>query len=102
MLKPGAVCLTVAFLDEAMLVPVVETFVFLGRDLFADGDGRYYFEPAEAHFSPRSRKQGSRRATGLLAPTAHGLSNIYDVAAACEVLKRCAARRKQTGSARRK
>ena len=48
-LKPGTTYFAVQFLDEDMLVPVLEPFIYLGKNLRLDDQELYYFQRYESY-----------------------------------------------------
>ena len=93
-LREGSVYFCVGFADDAMLIPQMETLVFLGKNLERESEERYYFQDI-----------GSYQASGPLDPTrrdqqatffkcsARELSGIYEFEPAIEILMRCSLRR---------
>jgi hypothetical protein len=57
LLRKGEVYLSVQFADERMCIPIVETLVFLGKDVDGKGPELLYFQDVESH------QQGIRRAS---------------------------------------
>jgi hypothetical protein len=47
-LKIGMVCFSVAYVDRAHRIPVVESFVFIGTNLGGEADGSLYFQDVES------------------------------------------------------
>lgn len=49
-LSEGAVYFMLQYVDDALAVPVIETVVFIGKNLDGDGtdDGLYYFQDVES------------------------------------------------------
>ena len=50
-LRSGNIYFVVSYLDESLLVPVVETLVFLGRDILREGGNRLFFQDAESYYA---------------------------------------------------
>src|SRR5215207_3424001 len=48
-LKEGSIYFSVTFLDEEMLIPTMEAFVYIGRDLESEDSGQLYFQDAVSH-----------------------------------------------------
>src|SRR5689334_10164085 len=48
-LKKGVAYFTVIFADEEMLIPIVETFVFIGRNLQSHDVGHLYFQDVHSY-----------------------------------------------------
>jgi hypothetical protein len=49
-LAVGEIYFAVHFMDEQMLVPVMDTLVFIGRDLESDDSGRLYFQDVGSYW----------------------------------------------------
>jgi hypothetical protein len=101
-LVEGSVYFSVGFVDADMLIPVVETLVFIGRNLEPGDAGQVYFQDVE------SFREGARYPTG--APAANEckakflrvLDNHYvlQYEDALNQLLACSLRRQATGEAR--
>ena len=48
-LKEGTVYFTVNYIDDDLLIPTVETIVFIGRDLQPGDSGRVYFQDIDSY-----------------------------------------------------
>jgi hypothetical protein len=48
-LNPGEVYFSVQFLDENLLIPTMEPFVFLGKNLSGDDEDCLYFQSFESY-----------------------------------------------------
>ena len=48
-LRVGSIYFYVQFVDDEMLIPVVEPLVFVGTDLTADDQGTFYFQDVESY-----------------------------------------------------
>lgn len=94
-LKQGDICVSVSYLDEALLVPIVETFVFIGVDILNKGGNELFFQSAESYFSNGPYRAGDNSTDNkecLLVAPPDTLSNMFDVQHASEVIERCAER----------
>jgi hypothetical protein len=88
--------LSVSYLDDQLLIPIVETIVFLGCDIFAEGGDTLYFQYAESYFEQGAFVPGvSQQREPLLAATPDGLNNIFTVPNGSEALVLCAERWRQ-------
>ena len=97
-LRKGTIYLSLCYLDEQLLVPVMETLVFLGSDIFGERDGLFYFQRAESYFEhgefvPIMIEHNER----LVAAAPDGLSNIFAVPDGSDALALCAERWRQRG-----
>ena len=48
-LQPGEIYFAVNFVDNEMLIPIMETLVFIGRNLEPGDIGKIYFQGIESH-----------------------------------------------------
>lgn len=90
----GHVYFSVQFLDEEMLIPLLEPLVFVGNDIDEPGEGQSYFQDVES-YSAGIRIESSPPRDPLLLqcfPT-KTLGNIYTYDHALDVLIGCWARR---------
>jgi hypothetical protein len=95
-LEEGNVYFFVNFIDEEMLVPAMEPFVFVGKNLEEGDVGRVYFQDIDSH------QNGVRYTTTTeLAPATFytgsedELGHVFDYEHALEVLKACSLRRQR-------
>lgn len=98
-LEEGKVYFAVNYVDEQMLIPVMETLVFVGRNLEPGDAGKVYFQDVE------SFREGVRYGSDLedeLARFHTGsenmLGHIFDYERALDVLMHCSLRRKEAGT----
>jgi hypothetical protein len=96
-LVEGEVYFAVRFIDEEMLIPTIDTLVFIGRDLDLAGAGKLYFQDIDSYL------QGVRYATaseddGALFMTESAAKPwIFRFEQALEQLLACSLRRKARG-----
>jgi len=97
-LKAGDVYFAVNYVDDEMLFPLVETLVFVGRNLEPGDVGRVYFQDIESY------REGVKYGAHLEDDWAKfevgsesDLSHIFSFERALEVLMRCSLRRKARG-----
>ncbi|NOT39067.1 MAG: hypothetical protein HOP13_01085 [Alphaproteobacteria bacterium] len=93
-LRSGEVYFSISYLDESLLIPTMETFVFLGRDLFREGGNHLFFQRAESYAAGRPRAREKDRPNQLLEAKPDELSNMFDLAGAVDALARCDERRR--------
>jgi hypothetical protein len=91
-LRSGEVYFSVSYVDEDLLIPVVETFVFLGRDFYKEDVDSLFFQRAESYFAGGPR---GHDADGLLAAAPEELNNMFELSGAVDALARCAERWKR-------
>jgi len=97
-LREGAVYFAVNYVDDEMLIPLMETLVFIGRNLETGDVGRVYFQDVQSYregfrYDSDSKDELAKFETGSENEVAH----IFDYERALEVLMRCSIRRKQQG-----
>jgi len=94
-LGEGSVYFLVRFADDAMLIPEMDTVVYIGKNLEGESEDRYHFQDL-ASYQARGRldpKQCDGPAT-LFNCGIDELSGVYEFEAALEILMRCSLRRK--------
>ena len=96
-LAQGGVYFSVQFLDEQMLVPAVEPFVFLGKNLREGDVNLLYFQSFES-YSHRLRLESATEADQHLfqITSERGIKHIFEYDRALDVLMACAMKRKNT------
>jgi hypothetical protein len=97
-LKKGVAYFIVLFTDDEMLVPIIETFVFIGKNLRRNDAGWFYFQDVDSYregirYSPRKRKRNAKFA---IYPK-NNLNHVFEYERALDVLMRCALRRQEAG-----
>jgi hypothetical protein len=94
-LEPGAVYFSVTFVDEEMMIPVMETVVFVGRDLEPGDVGQLYFQDADSY--QRGIQYGSvsedEQATFYIGPE-NEMGHIFEYESALDILMMCSLRRR--------
>ena len=98
-LKEGAVYFAVNYVDDDMLIPIVETLVFAGKDLEPEEVGVAYFQDVESY------REGVRygwdtndgSATFYSGPE-NELNHIFTYEHALDELLRCSIRRRDAGT----
>lgn len=83
----------VTYVDEDMLVPVVQTLIFLGRNATGKHPGFLCFQDAESFFDLGPYPQKKRGPGDLYVCPDEGLSNIFTLEKALKSLSRCLERR---------
>ena len=97
-LDKGAVYFAVNYVDDDMLIPLVETLVFVGKNLEPEDVGVAYFQDVESY------REGVRygwdaddgSATFQSGPE-NELKHIFTYEHALDELMRCSLRRKESG-----
>ncbi len=111
-LEPGTVYFSLTFLDDDMLVPLLEPLVFIGKDLRAGDADRVYFQdlpsfrrgvafdPLEANAEPMDNlsvaipTEDPEHAMFYVAAQSDA-TNIFEYERAVDELLKCSLRRKQ-------
>jgi hypothetical protein len=98
-LREGQVYFTVNYVDEERLIPVMETVVFIGRNLEPDDVGQIYLQDVQSYregvpYNWESEDGFAKFQTGSEDETGH----IFEYEQALEELMRCSLNRKRAGS----
>jgi len=92
-LREGQIYFAVTYVDNEMLVPVMETIVFIGRNLEPDDLDQVYFQDIWSHREGVSYSESDDgRATFQCGAEAE-IGHIFEYEHALEELMRCALRR---------
>jgi hypothetical protein len=86
-LQEGAVYFAVNYVDDEMLIPLMETLVFIGRNLEPGDVGTVYFQDVESY------REGVRYGSDA----ENELGHIFDYEQALDGLMHCSLRRKEAG-----
>lgn len=95
-LRSGAVYFSVQFVDEDLLVPVVQPLVFLGKDLPGAAQGHLSFQDFESYRQGvryHSAGDNDRHFFQIAAPS--NIKHIFEYERALDVLMSCALRRRK-------
>ena len=100
-LKEGSVYFFLNYVDEELLIPTMETVVFIGKDLAAGDSGRVYFQDISSYrdgirFSTKSKSDYANYYSGSEQEVAH----VFEFEHALDELKRCAWRRQRRTAAK--
>src|SRR6266568_7075214 len=89
-LKEGEVYFTVNYVDDDMLIPIIETIVFIGRNLEPDDVGQVYFQDVESFREgvPYSWDSDDGRAK-FQTGSENEIGHIFDFEQALNALMRC-------------
>jgi hypothetical protein len=101
-LSEGETYFSVRYVDDDMLIPFVETLVFIGRNLVDDDVGQTYFQDADSY------RKGIRRGSASEDQQATfecyqqdqkgRINGIFEFDRALDELMRCALRRQRKGT----
>jgi hypothetical protein len=89
-LKTGQVYWAVKFVDQAMLIPLLEPRVFIGRDLEDGEPGELYFQDAQSYFSA----SGAETAGAVVTMQESDMTYLFEFDAALHRLLLCWQRQK--------
>jgi hypothetical protein len=100
-LKEGSVYFSVNYVDDEMLIPTVEPFVFVGRNLNSGDAGQVYFQDVTSYREGiRHDSDGSNDQARFWSGFEKETNHIFEYETALEELMRCALRRRKTQPAR--
>jgi hypothetical protein len=102
MLREEGIYFSVTYADEEMLIPVMETLVFIGKNLDTSDVGLLYFQDVGSHGNGvRYGDEVEGESFGEFYTRSEGqLEDIFEYEPAVEELMRCSVRRRhwRTGS----
>jgi hypothetical protein len=95
-LQEGAVYFAVNYVDDEMLIPLMETLVFIGRNLEPGDVGTVYFQDVESYregvrYGSDSENEWAKFETG----SENELGHIFHYEQALDGLMHCSLRRKE-------
>lgn len=98
-LQEGAVYFAINYTDDGMLVPVIETLVFIGKNLEPDDVGEAYFQDVVSYRDgvPYRWDSDDGIATFYSGPE-NELKHIFKYEHALNELMRCSLRRRDAGT----
>lgn len=98
-LRKGEVYFAINYIDDAMLIPVMETLVFVGSNLEPGDVGEAYFQDVESYREgvPYNFGADEGSATFYSGPE-NELNHIFTYERALDVLMRCSLRRRDAGT----
>jgi hypothetical protein len=95
-LKVGEVYFSVQFVDDDLMIPILEPLVFIGRELMLDDAGVVYFQDAEAYRDGvKFESAQSDDDLSLVVQNESEIKHIFKYDKALDVLQACALRRKK-------
>jgi hypothetical protein len=95
-LKPGDTLFAVNFLDEDMLLPVLEPRVFIGRDLVPGDERVFYFQDYDSYQSGIRFETATKNDEAVFETGAE--KHVFEYERALDVLMNCALRRRKSPS----
>lgn len=96
-IQEGAVYFAITFVDQEMLIPLVETLVFIGRNLEPGDIGKVYFQDVQSYREGIPYGGDEDDVAEFQTGSENELSHIFAYERALEVLMRCSLNRKRAG-----
>lgn len=97
LLQEGEIYLSVQYADEAMLIPIVETWVFAGKYLKEnDSAGQLYFQDVESYLQGIRYESATEQNSVFQVATPPNINHIFTFKKAVEELLKCQLRRSHT------
>ena len=93
-LVEGEAYFSVMFVDEEMRIPVMETWIFIGRNLDGEAEETLYFQDVRSYLDGVKFEMQKPEALFLRSLPSE-LGHIFDFEHALESLMRCSIERKQ-------
>lgn len=95
-LQEGSVYFAVTFVDADMLIPTIETLVFVGRNLGPEDVGKVYFQDVHSYrhgirYGPDSEDEWAEFQTA----SEDGVNHIFEYERALDQLLKCSLRRRK-------
>ena len=75
----------ISFFDREMRVPEITTVVYIGQDIFAEEDGKHYFQEYSQFVEGTARSEAA-----IIAAADDKLMNFFDFEGAAQLLRLCA------------
>jgi hypothetical protein len=99
-LREGEVYFAVNYIDDEMLTPMMETVVFIGKDLEPEDVGQVYFQDIESHREgvPYSWTDENDGIAKFSCGSEVELKHIFKYEKALDELLRCSIRRREIGT----
>jgi hypothetical protein len=95
-LNEGSVYFSVNYLDEDMLIPVMEPLVFVGRNLNPSDVGQVYFQDADSYWRGVRYASATEEEEPVFYSAPEGqVGNIFEFERAVDELLKCSLRRRQ-------
>jgi len=83
----------VQFIDDKLLIPVLEPIIFIGRDLMPEDKGTLYFQDAESHRDGIRFESDWPPSAVFYAHGEHEINHIFEYERALDCLLGCSIRR---------
>ena len=98
-LEVGRTYFSVAYTDKWMVMPVIDSLVFIGRDLRGKRDGTLYFQDAASHERDGPMPLRPSGNFNVVTTEPEPPPNLFDIDGVIDELSRCLARRNERLSA---
>jgi hypothetical protein len=93
-LKEGEVYFSIQFADDEMLIPIMETWVFVGRNLDPEIPGEHlYFQDVESYREGVRYSSATEDTAQFQVPDPGNIKHFFDFEHALEGLIKCSLRR---------
>jgi hypothetical protein len=97
-LAEGEVYFTVRYIDEEMLIPTVDTLVFIGRDLGPGDSRKLYFQEVDSYLQGVRFAAASEDDSALFITESADKPWIFQFDHALDLLLKCSLRRRSGGN----
>jgi hypothetical protein len=97
-LKDGEIYFSVRFVDQDLLIPIVETLVFTGKDLKAGDAGALYFQDVESYQRGIRYESPGADDADFYVQHEHNINHIFEYERALDRLISCALQRRKIES----
>jgi hypothetical protein len=95
-LKEGEVYWSVQYADEHMLIPIIETWIFAGRNLDpADAENHLYFQDVESYLQGIRYSSANTEDATFQVALERTPNHIFEYEHALEELMKCSLRRRK-------
>lgn len=94
-LQEGSVYFFVNFIDREMLIPTIETVVYVGKNLEPNDENQVYFQDIESFRN--GIRYGSGEGAVFETGSADELGHVFEYERALDVLMACSLRRQKAG-----
>ena len=96
-LKTGAIYFFVNFVDEEMVIPTMDTVVYIGENLEPGDEDRVYFQDIDSfNRGVRYDSEGDGEPALFQTGSKHEIGHVFTFEHALDVLLRCSLRRKKS------
>lgn len=95
--SPGKLYFMVQYIDSDLLVPVVQSVIFIGKNVDGEGEDLWYFQDVESHATLGEYPNAEVGPGDIFVLPREGLSSIVVLDAVVKDLSECSGRRKARG-----